>query len=60
VAVSEKWGVRLGQNRTRHGLHFEDEKAHLALLREAGFAKIEIRTESGLGSNQLLLASKAG
>ncbi len=58
VARSEKWGVRLGQNRTRHGLHFEDEKTHLALLREAGFAKVEIRTESGLGSNRLLITSK--
>ena len=59
VARSEKWGVFLGQNRTRHGLHFEDEKTHLALLREAGFAKVEIRTEAGLGSNQLLIASKS-
>jgi len=58
VARAEKWAVRLGRNRTRHGLHFEDEKAHLALLREAGFEKIEIRTESGLGSNRLLVASK--
>jgi trans-aconitate methyltransferase len=58
VARSEKWAVRFGQNRTRHGLHFADEKTHLALLREAGFAKVEIRTESGLGSNRLLIASK--
>jgi hypothetical protein len=48
----------LGQNRTRHGLHFADEKTHLALLRETGFAKVEIRTESGLGSNRLLVARK--
>jgi predicted exporter/trans-aconitate methyltransferase len=59
VAHSEKWAVRLGQNKTRHGLHFEDENTHLALLREAGFVKVEIRTESGLGSNKLLVASKS-
>jgi len=59
VARTEKWAVRLGQNKTRHGLHFEDEKTHLALLREAGFVKVEIRTESGLGSNKLLVASKS-
>ena len=58
VARSEKWAVRLGQNRTRHGLHFEDEKTHLALLGEAGFVKVEIRTESGLGSNRLLMGSR--
>ena len=58
VARSEKWAVRFGQNRTRHGLHFEDEKTYLALLREAGFGKVEIRDESGLGSNRLLMASK--
>ena len=58
VARAEKWAVRLGQNRTRHGLHFEDEKTHLALLREAGFVKVEIRAESGLGSNRLLVAIK--
>jgi predicted exporter/ubiquinone/menaquinone biosynthesis C-methylase UbiE len=58
VARSEQWAVRFGQNRTRHGLHFADEKTHLTLLREAGFAKVEIRMESGLGSNRLLIASK--
>ncbi len=58
VARSEKWAVGLGQNRTRHGLHFEDEKTHFALLREAGFTKVEIRAESGLGSNRLLVAVK--
>ena len=59
VARSEQWAVRFGQNKTRHGLHFEDEKNHLALLREAGFAQIESRKEAGLGSNQLLIATKS-
>lgn len=58
VARAEKWAVRLGQNRTRHGLHFEDEKTHLALLREAGFDQIDFWQDSGLGSNALLIASK--
>jgi SAM-dependent methyltransferase len=60
VARAEKWAVRLGQNKTRHGLHFEDENAHLALLREAGCAKVEVRDGPGLGSNLLLIARKAG
>ena len=42
VARSEKWAVRLGQNRTRRGLHFEDEKTHLAWLRGAGFEKLKL------------------
>jgi predicted exporter/2-polyprenyl-3-methyl-5-hydroxy-6-metoxy-1,4-benzoquinol methylase len=58
VVRAEKWAVRLGWNRTRHGLHFEDEKTHLALLREAGFANVEVRNGSGLGSNLLLVAFK--
>ena len=60
VANAEKWAVRLGRNRTRHGLHFEDEQTHLALLRAAGFANVEVRNGSGLGSNLLLIARKAG
>jgi len=52
--------VRLGQNRTSHGLHFADKENHLALLREAGFATVEVRDKSGLGSNLLLIARKAG
>ena len=58
VARSEKWAVRFGQNKTRHGLHFENEKNHLALLRETGFLKIEVRNGAGLGSNSLLIARK--
>ena len=34
--------MRRGQNRMRHSLHFEGEKTHLALLREADFANVEI------------------
>ena len=59
VARSEQWAVRFGQNKTRHGLHFENEETHLALLREAGFVKLEVRTGSGLGSNRLLVATKS-
>jgi len=58
VIRSEKNGVFLGQNQTRFGLHFEDEKTHLALLREAGFEELESRTDAGLGSNRLLIARK--
>jgi hypothetical protein len=59
VAWAEKWAVRLGQNKSRHGLHFENEGTHLALLREAGFEHVEIRKDAGLGSNALMVAMKA-
>ena len=58
VAWSEKWAVRFGQNKTRHGLHFEDEATHLALLDEAGFEQIKVRSNVGLGSNALITATK--
>ena len=60
VAFSERLGVLLGQNRTRHGLHFHDQATHLALLREAGFAEIEVGKTCAAGSNVLLIARKAG
>lgn len=59
VARSEKWAVRLGRHRTRHGLHFETDQAHLELLRAAGFTQVELRGNSGLGSNVLIVAGKA-
>jgi SAM-dependent methyltransferase len=58
VAWSEKWAVRFGQNKSRHGLHFENEATHLALLREEGFVQIAIRKDAGLGSNALVTAAK--
>ena len=58
VAGFEKWAVWLGQNRTLHGLHFEDKETHLALLREAGFDQVEIRDDSGRGSNRLIIVAK--
>jgi SAM-dependent methyltransferase len=58
VAWSEKWAVRFGQNKSQHGLHFENEETHLALLREAGFDRIEVRKDAGLGSNALMTATK--
>jgi 2-polyprenyl-3-methyl-5-hydroxy-6-metoxy-1,4-benzoquinol methylase len=59
VARSEKWAMRFGQNKSHHGLHFENEETHLALLREAGFEQIGIRKEAGLVSNQLFIAIKS-
>jgi uncharacterized protein len=58
VALMERWAVWLGQNRTRHGLYFEQEQSHLALLREAGFTAVQIKRNSGLGSNVLVTAAK--
>jgi hypothetical protein len=48
----------LGWSRTRHGPRFDDEETRLALLCKAGIEKTEIRTESGLGSNRVWVASK--
>jgi SAM-dependent methyltransferase len=59
VAYSEKLGVLLRQNRTRHGLHFDDQASHLVWLREAGFTEFEVRDNSGVGSNVLMVARKA-
>jgi hypothetical protein len=50
--------VRLGQNRTRHGLDFENEKTHLALFREAGFADVKVQSGAGFGPNVLLIVVK--
>jgi SAM-dependent methyltransferase len=56
VEQAEKWAVWTGANQTRHGLHFEDEATHLTLLRAAGFARVEVKAESGVGSNTLIIA----
>jgi SAM-dependent methyltransferase len=58
VVRAERWAVRLGQNKTAHGLHFESVEEHLALLRGAGFTRIETRKDAGLGSNVMLIAWK--
>jgi predicted exporter/2-polyprenyl-3-methyl-5-hydroxy-6-metoxy-1,4-benzoquinol methylase len=58
VVRAEKWAVRFGQNKSRHGLHFESEETHLTLLREAGFDQIDVRQDAGLGSNALMVACK--
>ena len=58
VEWAEKWAVWAGVNQTRHGLHFEDEQTHLALLREAGFALPAIQQDAGLGSNALMVATR--
>jgi uncharacterized protein len=56
VAWAEQWAVRLGQNRTAHGLHFETLEGHRALLCEAGFGDVEVRADAGFGSNRLWIA----
>jgi hypothetical protein len=58
VAWSEKWAVRFGQNKTRHGLHFESAAAYLGLLEDAGFIQSRTLLEAGLGSNAMLVATK--
>ena len=58
TAWSEKWGVRLGQNKTAHGLHFESLAQHRALLAEIGFVQAKMLEDAGLGSNRLLIARK--
>jgi predicted exporter/SAM-dependent methyltransferase len=58
VALSERWSVWLGQNKTAHGLHFESAEDYRALLEQAGFTQIQLHEAAGLGSNQLLVARK--
>jgi predicted exporter/SAM-dependent methyltransferase len=58
VAWLEKWAVRLGQNKTAHGLHFESAAAYLGLLEDAGFIQSRTLLEAGLGSNVMLVATK--
>jgi uncharacterized protein len=59
VAFSESLGVRLGQNKTAYGLHFESRESHLQLLRGAGFDVVRTLDEAGLGSNVLLVCRKS-
>lgn len=58
VARAERWAIRLGQNRTAHGLHFESRHGYEELLRQAGFAGVRWTTGAGLGSNALLTATR--
>jgi predicted exporter/2-polyprenyl-3-methyl-5-hydroxy-6-metoxy-1,4-benzoquinol methylase len=57
VVWAERWAVCTGQNKTAHGLHFESAAAHLELLHQAGFARME-KQDAGLGSNRLIIAWK--
>jgi predicted exporter/2-polyprenyl-3-methyl-5-hydroxy-6-metoxy-1,4-benzoquinol methylase len=58
VAISEKLGVLLGQNKTAQGLHFETRESHLELLGQAGFEVVQSLDNAGLGSNVLLVCRK--
>jgi SAM-dependent methyltransferase len=58
TAWSEKWAVRLGQNQTAYGLHFESLEGLRQILEQTGLTGVEVRFDAGLGSNQLLLARK--
>jgi predicted exporter/SAM-dependent methyltransferase len=55
---SERWGVRLGQNKTACGLQLESLAQHRALLTEVGFVDAQTPAGAGLGSNRLLVARK--
>jgi SAM-dependent methyltransferase len=59
TAWCERWAVRLGQNKTAYGLHFESLAQHLALLTTAGFAEAKTLEDAGLGSNRLLVARRS-
>ncbi len=57
---SERWGVRLRQNKTAYGLHFGSLKDQQQLLAQAGFLEVQTHPGTGLSSNALLTARKAG
>ncbi len=58
TALSERWAVRIRQNISIQGLHFEDKEAHLKLLRETGYENVAVADNSGLGSNFMITALK--
>ena len=60
VSWAERWAVRLGQNKTVHGLHFETREGHQTLLRESGFVEVRVREDAGHGSNRLWTARSPG
>ena len=59
VVWAERMAVRLGQNKTAHGLHFESLGWHQAFLRETGFVGVRTHDGAGRGSNLLLVARKS-
>ncbi|HTA95595.1 MAG TPA: 1-acyl-sn-glycerol-3-phosphate acyltransferase, partial [Verrucomicrobiae bacterium] len=52
----EKIATRLGHNKTVEGLHFQTRAELETALRQAGFAKFEIKSGAGRDSNVLLVA----
>ncbi len=56
VTFWEKVATRLGHNKTVEGLHFQTRAELEAALRQAGFAKFEIKPGAGRDSNVLLVA----
>jgi uncharacterized protein len=53
----ERFATRMGHHQTVEGLHFQTASEFMGALKRAGFAKWEIRHESGQDSNILLTAS---
>jgi 2-polyprenyl-3-methyl-5-hydroxy-6-metoxy-1,4-benzoquinol methylase len=53
----EKIATRLGHNKTVEGLHFQTRAELETALRQAGFAKFEIKPGAGRDSNVLLVAT---
>jgi SAM-dependent methyltransferase len=53
----ERFATRMGHNQTVEGLHFRTDAELMGSLKRAGFARWEIRHESGRDSNILLTAS---
>lgn len=56
VVWSERLAVWTGRNKTAHGLHFETKAGYVDLVEKAGFTRVCLRPEGGLGSNVLLTA----
>ena len=52
----EKFSTRMGMNRTEEGLHFQSQAELEAMLRNAGFARWEIKSGAGNDSNVMIVA----
>ena len=53
----EKFATATGLNRTEEGLHFQSEADLIAALQRVGFARWEIISQAGRGSNIMIVAS---
>jgi len=60
VEFWERFALFSGQTLRGEGLHFQSREQIMAALKTAGFTRVEVKPDSGLGSNILVIAQVAG